>query len=109
MNSHTPGPWDYDKDSKEIFSCDEGHGCGWIALVGGNDSNGRRLPDEMRSANCSLIAAAPELLEVLKTMVDPAMKPKHLMREEWERLPWIVAARAAISKATGNPQAENAR
>ena len=109
MSNHTPGPWDYDKDSKEIFSCDEGHGCGWIALVGGNDSNGRRLPDEMRSANCSLIAAAPELLVTLQNCVnvlslalplfDDESTDNKDSRDEVESV--IDAARAAIAKAEG--------
>lgn len=56
-----------------------------------------------------LIDAAPDLLAALQAMVEPGHQPKHLTKAQWEHLPWIVAARAAISKATGNPQAEDAR
>jgi len=66
--SHTPGPWAYDRDSKEIFSSVEEHGSGWIAWVKGNDSEGRELSAEMQAANVSLIAAAPELLAALKEL-----------------------------------------
>lgn len=68
MKTHTPGPWAYDKDSNEIFSCNEAHGCGWVALVKGNDSNGQPLPGEERHGNARLIAAAPELLDALKSL-----------------------------------------
>lgn len=68
--THTPGPWAYDCDSKEIFSSIEEHGSGWIARVKGNDSEGRELSAEMQAANASLIAAAPELLAALKRLVE---------------------------------------
>lgn len=64
--AHTPGPWDYDPDSKEVFSSNERHGCGWIALVTGNDSADQPLPAGMQAANARLIAAAPELLAALR-------------------------------------------
>jgi hypothetical protein len=64
--SHTPGPWDVDDDTMEIFSITPGHSTGWIAKVLGNDDNGRPLtPDEM-AANARLIAAAPDLLAACK-------------------------------------------
>lgn len=71
---HTPGPWAYDADSKEVFADCEEHGCGWIALVNGNDSQDRILPDEMRLANARLIAAAPELLEALRALLDRVLE-----------------------------------
>ena len=104
MSNHTPRPWDYDKDSKEIFSCDEGHGCGWIALVGGNDSNGRCLPDEMRSANCSLIAAAPDLLAALREIyAEVTEDTAGLTRDDYESIVLTIrdVASAAITKAEG--------
>lgn len=64
--AHTPGPWGYDEDSCEVFGAPDDRGCGWVAKVIGGDSNDRRLPDAERLANARLIAAAPELLAVLR-------------------------------------------
>ncbi len=68
--AHTPGPWAYDPDSKEVFSSNEGHGCGWIALVKGNDSADQPLPAGMQAANARLIAAAPDLLAACREMAE---------------------------------------
>lgn len=94
---HTPGPWAYDADSKEVFASAEQYGCGWIALVEGNDSDDQPLAAEMQAANASLIAAAPELLAAIKVLV-----------AECERLPADVRytidcseAMLAIDKAEG--------
>ena len=64
-SGHTPGPWDVDDDTMEIFSIQPGHSTGWIAKVLGNDDNGRPLPPDEMAANARLIAAAPELLAAL--------------------------------------------
>jgi hypothetical protein len=50
----------------EIFSNTTGHSTGWIAKVLGNDDNGRPLKSDEMTANACLIAAAPELLDVLR-------------------------------------------
>ena len=68
--SHTPGPWDVDDDTMEIFSITPGHSTGWIAKVLGNDNNGRPLPPEEMAANARLIAAAPDLLDTLRLADD---------------------------------------
>lgn len=96
--THTPGPWAYDPDSKEVFGSTEEHGCGWIALVEGNDSSDQPLPAEMRAANARLIAAAPELLAALKELVeydDGSNDPGDLGYEILQR------CKAAIAKAEG--------
>lgn len=61
--THTPGPWDYDDINKEVFASCEEHESGWVALIAGNDSEDRPLPESMMLANARLIAAAPDLLE----------------------------------------------
>lgn len=43
-----------------------------------------------------------ELLEALKELVQPGMKPVYYTRQEWDSLPHIAAARAAIAKATAS-------
>ena len=93
MKTHTPGPWAYDKDSNEIFSCNEAHGCGWVALVKGNDSNGQPLPEEERQANAKLIAAAPELLAALRWIASNGYTA--------QAADMIDHSRAAIAKAEG--------
>ena len=63
---HTPGPWTYDESTNEIFSLTEEHGSGWIAVIGGNDSNNVPYAEETKTANARLISAAPELLDGLR-------------------------------------------
>ena len=69
VNQHTPGPWDCDSESMDILFVSEPHGCGWIAMVSGSDSEGRILPPGVRAANARLIAAAPCLLSALERLM----------------------------------------
>lgn len=102
QSKHTPGPWEVDDASGE-------------GAVGVFDENGQRIcymseeamaPDGLRSrgedeANARLIAAAPKMLEALRTSLArldgkaAAVKNEHYMAEE------RAAMRAAIRKATG--------
>ncbi len=65
MSKHTPGPW------RAEISCDETGApqkCWWISAKGDVDigeTSGEKRPDE-EAANALLIAAAPDLAEVLK-------------------------------------------
>lgn len=104
MSTHTPGPWAYDPSSREVFANDPQNGCGWIALVEGNDSNDNPLLDSERLANARLIAAAPVLLAALELLLNVEGAALH-----GARLPGFVgldvayhfaAARAAIAAAT---------
>ena len=80
---HTPGPWAYDADSREIFA--DSDGFGWIALVKGNE----------RLANANLIAAAPAMLEALRSLVDYFGPDVDNALDEA-----LTSARAAIERAT---------
>jgi len=112
---HTPGPWycipgevDYVREEytdaciARVFE-DNGHA----------DERGREdLPQE---ANARLIAAAPELLEALKSllvatefaMTTPScpekgtVVPAEMSKEQYEQKRVVKAARAAIAKAAG--------
>ena len=92
---HTPGPW-----SAEIPSASNGYVwidpvdgcCGEIATVWNTHDNSE--------ANARLIAAAPDLLEALKAVVNDWVAPDDLPFEDGE-MPALDAARAAIAKATG--------
>ena len=90
---HTPGPWAYDADSREIFA--DSDGFGWIALVKGNDSRGAPLPEHERLANANLIAAAPAMLEALRSLVDYFGPDVDNALDEA-----LTSARAAIERAT---------
>ena len=96
--AHTPGPWAYDEDSKEVFSSSDGYAMGWIALVKGNADSGRDFPEQERLANARLIAAAPELLAALRDLVayDEGSSDEDSYGHEL-----FVRCLAAIAKATG--------
>lgn len=93
---YTPGPWTVDECGLNVI-CSDGSGL-----------NGSRDADEKR-ANAHLVAASPELLEVLedsvKELEDRASKLSTHQRDDAEarRLDArIRQARAAIEKARGN-------
>ena len=101
---HTPGPWFHahrkGNDAMfrtEVFS--EQHGgiatCDWTPKHCGNG-----VTATYREANARLIAAAPDLLEALKAVVNDWVAPDDLPFEDGE-MPALDAARAAIAKATG--------
>ena len=102
--SHTPGPWDVDDDTMEIFSITPGHSTGWIAKVLGNDDNGRPLtPDEM-AANARLIACAPEMLDALRLAADAIDLAQAQVDSENDRdnlCKRLVAVKRVITKAEG--------
>lgn len=101
MSAHTPSPWEA-KCAKD--------GCGDIGIVGDCGvvaecfHDIRKFGENAHSeclANARLIAAAPELLEALKSIVTSLSdNDDEGMIEHSEQ---IIAARAAISKATGEP------
>ena len=98
--SHTPGPWDVDDDTMEIFSITPGHSTGWIAKGLGNDDNGRPLtPDEM-AANARLIAAAPEMLAALREVADGCARRLRKGKDQGD-LDTLRLCRTAIAQAEG--------
>lgn len=95
MSAHTPGPWIYRKvDDKFAPIVQRGAEGGFSVHA---------LTDSRADADARLIAAAPELLEALKLMVDwHAKRDEHnafLPIESQE--PEIQVAMRAIAKATG--------
>ena len=98
----TPGPWEYDGKSRidaVQFRKPTGHICedgseyigGLVALPYHCGALGR---GDTHEANARLIAAAPELLEALGSMLEDVGRASSL--------PSAVKARAAIAKALGN-------
>jgi hypothetical protein len=113
---HTPGPWKYSVthplSGSAWFVVVDRNGSGPIMDVGGHEKNGQIAeakylitdPQEIE-ANARLIAAAPELLEALELLLADAeglYKATGGMFTD-ERFPFVTA-RAAIAKATNDPQ-----
>lgn len=95
MTQHTPEPWHISKrrDGRDML------------VYGSDDFEIARVCYPNRDANARLIAAAPELLEALRGMMDaymdlcdesePNYKSYEFRRERWD------SARAAIAKVEG--------
>jgi hypothetical protein len=79
--THTPGPWRVSKDTQSVVSRDA-----YICRA-------RMMRLGQGVANAYLIAAAPELLDALKDMLEGGL--------EGPTSQAIEAARAAIAKAEG--------
>jgi hypothetical protein len=81
---HTKGPWKYGIHSKEIY--------------GNGVSICRMLPaEEEQSANTTLVASAPDMLEALKKVLDIINPYSHIPAQFEANL----IIQAAISKAEG--------
>jgi len=65
MSRHTEGPWVYDRRGENLVGRN-----GVRVRVYGSGLSFSGLPDDESKANARLIAAAPELLEALKDLVD---------------------------------------
>jgi hypothetical protein len=98
---HTPGPWfignDFSDQGRHIYAeqmvCDD-DGEMWHPLIATTDDDERLIDWQ---ANARLIRVAPELLRALETLVNMA---ESFADELHEGHPDVVAARAAIAKAT---------
>ena len=91
---HTPAPWEIK---------DPNLGIKVIVAKDRNDCFNQvicRVGELSQQANARLIAAAPELLEALKAMVD-AYRHHDGLGADLEFEPWTKAALDAIFKATG--------
>ena len=90
MSKHTPGPWHIDpikthaNGNRRIMA----EQCTPVAVV----------PEHL-AADARLIAAAPDLLEALKTLLGDTEDSDYMSRKERENM-----ARAAIAKATGEAE-----
>lgn len=93
MNKHTPGPW-YANQSGLIYAVsDDADESILICDVEGMDPD---YPNRAWQpvANARLIAAAPDLLAALEEMLP--------MWSSGIEEPWVLRARAAIARATGD-------
>lgn len=76
--SHTPGPWFVGADEPFVYALNDAGTnrfflavqSGWLTNGGTNKPRDMRTPFEEVMANGRLIAAAPDLLEALKEVLD---------------------------------------
>ena len=109
--SHTPGPWSIYETAgnggniparMEVVAPESERAKRLIANV-----YGFKLPEGR--ANARLIAAAPELLEVIREAVDSAEREMAKGRKASPGLAtWLEKARAALAKARADEGKENA-
>jgi hypothetical protein len=101
---HTPGPWvpEFGESYRVRAKQDGGQVAIMMNLKGQHGLIGRRTGDEV-AANARLIAAAPELLESLKAIMDfcGPSDPNCPDGPDCETCRMANAARAAIAKAEG--------
>jgi hypothetical protein len=111
--NHTPGPWQIDSEDGQWWIYGGGDArattgiakCDLIvnAVMGickQQNVIGQRMPDGEREANARLIAAAPDLLDALREIVDVGAEYYDMDSGE-NGSPAMAAARAAIAKAEG--------
>jgi hypothetical protein len=98
---HTPGPWyvgtEFNDQGRHIYAAQKVRhedGDEWHPLIACTD-DAEQLVDWQ--ANAVLIAAAPDLLEALQTLSNMAESFSDELHKDH---PDVVAARAAINKAT---------
>jgi hypothetical protein len=98
MDKHTPGPWAHHPEDNIITAA----GAGRITLI---EFQARSLyvSIEERDANARLIAAAPDLLEALRSArleLWRLLDAKGITPKDASEWPEIACADAAIKKAT---------
>lgn len=100
MSKHTPGPWisnragsNMSNNHSQPFAIAQEGKANIIAGVFGDVQGG----EEIAAANARLIAAAPDLLAAMELALrkEPNETPGGFTKQ------WVIDARAAISKATG--------
>lgn len=107
---HTPGPWvvggesGNDSEAEFIVTKDESRTIAWTTNTfdaDADDGYGSEVITEEDRANGRLIAAAPELLEALKSVVDQL---EGIGIPDWHGAEGLCleSAKAAIAKAEGN-------
>jgi len=92
MSGHTPGPWAVKPKTVGIYA-----GGDTRVAIAGEDVKSP-LPLAQRKANAALIAAAPELLELLRSAL-------HGVRGIRGFKPWADAAEALLARVDGQEPA----
>jgi len=98
---HTPGPWVTGNTSPLIFGVKRGNGTEPIGFVYGPSFTEKSKYGQTAMANARLIAAAPEMYEVIAAIAT-AMNLGYIPNEILsEGSPILEELRAAIAKAEG--------
>ena len=97
--SHTPGPWiaAWDKDDHHIWA----NGCDIAFLPSEEHGYECGANKKTLEANGKLMAAAPELLDALKSFVVLYKQGQLVIEGDDGNDPVVTKALAAIAKATG--------
>lgn len=103
MSKHTPGPWiakDATLPNRAVTR--------WVILEPENgftlaDTGNADTDKKQDAANARLIAAAPDLLEALRSLTYQCLNPNFDNEEVWRKK--IRAAEKAIAKAEDDPRA----
>ncbi len=95
MSKHTPGPWFAKREGFSTVYVEARIGGGWVQEVAACGPT--EAGQEQQEANARLIAAAPELLEALQSVLNSCLDSQGLA-DAYKQ------ARAAIAKATGEKQ-----
>ena len=114
--THTPGPWRIDHQrigphgEPVALLCDVNDPMSGTVIdwPRGNDSGtAMSIDDAENEANARLIAAAPETLAALKSLLDSIENVDFSVLDDagltYDRIPWA-QAEAAIAKATGQEE-----
>ena len=101
---HTPGPWSFCNPTippEGDWYIEDGQGRPFASVFRDEDKHQTLYPDEIKAAaaNARLMAAAPELLDALRGLLD--VYDSDPCNPEPEPGTEIHTARAAIAKATG--------
>lgn len=100
MSKHTKAPWWFSYNGPKHDAQVQAPNCD-VAIAADIGMREQHAEDE-RKANGNLIAAAPELLQALRDLIDGPLGG--LSGEEFtQRSALLEAARAAIAKAEGKP------
>jgi hypothetical protein len=104
MADHTPGPWAHSINKPGTAYDIKGDGRYVCSMSWSWHDSGAIFPAQRQSeANARLIAAAPELLAALVTVLDEyngVIDPDRNGLQGFDQYEEVVAARAAIAKAT---------
>lgn len=100
MSKHTPGPWTLGNGEVRIRTEKNEQGRSILVAECYTTGNAGRYPKyEERKANARLIAAAPELLEALKKLLEAYKHDTSILSNLF-----IQIAQEAITKAEGEAQ-----
>jgi hypothetical protein len=93
---HTPGPWVIDDSNPNLVARLVNGVYEYVCAVEPSSFSNRECNQEQEEADARLIAAAPEMLEALRGLLDPATNEDGAWYRQARE-----AARAAIVKAEG--------